>query len=68
MDELARPLDIDVIAAGATCPETAAEIYAASSIAIEPTGTAEKEYLSNLAPRWPALVDHLYANVRQAMA
>jgi uncharacterized membrane protein YebE (DUF533 family) len=71
MDELARPLDMDVIAAGATCPETAAEIYTASLIAIDPNGPAEKSYLANLAARLklePALVDHLQANVRLAMA
>jgi uncharacterized membrane protein YebE (DUF533 family) len=71
MDELARPLDVDAIAAGATCPETAAEIYAASLIAIDPDRPAEKSYLANLAARMrlePALVDHLHASVRTAMA
>ncbi len=71
MDELARPLDVDAIAAGATCPETAAEIYAASLIAIDPDRPSEKGYLANLAARLklePALVDHLHATVRTAMA
>lgn len=71
MDELARPLDMDAIAAGATCPETAAEIYTASLIAIDTSGPAEKNYLANLAARLklePALVDHLQANVRLAAA
>lgn len=71
MDELAQPLDMEAIVAGATCPETAAEIYTASLIAIDPSGPAEKNYLANLAARLqlePALVDHLHANVRLAMA
>ena len=34
MDELTSPLDIDAVASGASCSETAAEIYAASLIAI----------------------------------
>ncbi len=71
MDELAHPLDVDAIAAGATCPETAAEIYTASLIAIDPDGPAEKSYLANLAARLkldPALVQHLHANVNMAMA
>lgn len=71
MDELALPLDLDAVADGATCPETAAEIYTASLIAIDPNGPAEKAYLANLAARLklePALVDHLQANVRLAMA
>ena len=71
MDELARPLDLEAVAAGATCPETAAEIYAASLIAIDPSGPAEKSYLANLAARLklePALVDHIHANVGLATA
>jgi uncharacterized membrane protein YebE (DUF533 family) len=71
MDELARPLDLDAIAAGAACPETAAEVYAASLIAVDPALPANKGYLSMLAARLkldPALVDHLHANVDRAMA
>jgi len=71
MDELARPLDLDAIASDATCPETAAEIYAASLIAIDPAVPANKGYLAMLAARLrldPALVDHIHANVDRAMA
>lgn len=71
MDELARPLDIDAVASGASCSETAAEIYAASLIAIDRDGPAERGYLSLLAARLnldPSLVDHLHANVDRAMA
>lgn len=70
MDELAKPLDLDAIVASATCPETAAEIYVASLIAIDPSGAAEKGYLSMLAVRLkldPGLVDHLHGNVALAM-
>jgi len=69
MEELGQPLDLDAIVASATCPETAAEIYAASLIAVDPSGAAEKGYLSMLAARLkldPALVDHLHANVALA--
>ena len=71
MDELGKPLDVDAIAAGAKDQETAAEIYAASLIAINPDGPTEKAYLSLLAARLkldPSLVEHLHANVGQAAA
>jgi uncharacterized membrane protein YebE (DUF533 family) len=69
-DELARPLNLDEIVAPAVCPETAAEIYAASLLAADPSGPAEKGYLCMLAARLklqPGLVDHLHANVNQAL-
>ncbi len=69
-EELARPLDLEEIIAPAVCPETAAEIYAASLLAADPSGPAEKGYLSMLAARLklePGLVDHLHANVGQAL-
>ena len=65
-DELAGPLDIDAIVAPAVCEETAAEIYAASLLAIDRTGAAEQAYLTLLSSRLnlaPGLVDHLNANV-----
>lgn len=70
-EELARPLDLEEIIAPAVCPETAAEIYAASLLAADPSGPAEKGYLSMLAARLklePGLVDHLHANVGQALS
>jgi uncharacterized membrane protein YebE (DUF533 family) len=70
MDELAAPLEIEAVVAGAKSPETAAEIYAASLIAIDPSGAAEKGYLALLASRLklePALVEHLHANVERAL-
>ena len=69
-DELAGPLDIDAIVAPAVCEETAAEIYAASLMAIDRTRAAEQAYLTLLASRLnlaPGLVDHLNANVEAAM-
>ena len=66
MDEFASPADVDAVAAGATCPETAAEIYAASLIAIDASGNAERAYLARLSERLglePGLVAHLHANV-----
>ncbi|MDX1698553.1 MAG: tellurite resistance TerB family protein [Thiohalobacterales bacterium] len=67
--ELAGPLNIDAIVAPAVCEETAAEIYAASLMAIDSAGTAEEAYLALLAARLnlaPGLVSHLQANVEAA--
>ena len=50
-DELAAPLDLNAVVAGATSPEVAAEIYAASLVAIESETPAEKAYLNMLAIR-----------------
>jgi uncharacterized membrane protein YebE (DUF533 family) len=68
-DELAGPLDIDAIVAPAVCEETAAEIYAASLMAIDRTRAVEQAYLTLLASRLklaPGLVEHLNANVEAA--
>jgi uncharacterized membrane protein YebE (DUF533 family) len=69
-DKLAGPLDIDAIVAPAVCEETAAEIYAASLMAIDRTGAAEQAYLTLLASRLnlaPGLVEQLNANIGAAM-
>ncbi len=69
MDELRAPLDLDKVVAGATCPETAAEIYAASRLAIDPDHRAEQAYLNMLAARLnldPALVEEIELAVREA--
>ncbi|WP_417687263.1 tellurite resistance TerB family protein [Roseibium sp.] len=71
MDELRSPLDLDKVVAGATCPETAAEIYAASRLAINPDHRAEQAYLQMLAARLdldPALVEEIELAVREAEA
>ncbi|MTI44322.1 uncharacterized membrane protein YebE (DUF533 family) [Roseibium hamelinense] len=69
MDQLRAPLDLDKVVAGATCPETAAEIYAASRLAINPDHPAEKAYLQMLSARLdldPALIDEIELAVREA--
>ncbi|MQX35794.1 tellurite resistance TerB family protein [Roseospira navarrensis] len=69
MDELGRPMDVGALTAAATTPEIAAEIYAASLLAIDPDGPAEKGYLAMLAAQLrldPALVDHLHATVAES--
>ena len=66
MDELRAPLDVEAVAAGAQSPEQAAEIYAASLLAIDPDSPAERGYLGMLAARLgleQGLVDHLHASV-----
>ena len=68
--ELAKPLDAEAVAAAATGPEHAAEIYAASLLAIDPYGEQESRYLAQLADRLqlePGLVDHLHANVESVV-
>lgn len=65
--ELDRPLDLGAVAALALTREQGAEIYAASLLAINPEGAAEKGYLALLAARLgldPGLVDHLNARAR----
>ena len=64
-EELSKPLDVDAVARGASCPEQAAEIYAASLLVIDPNGAAERGYLAMLAARLeldPELLRHLHAN------
>lgn len=62
--ELDAPLDFNRIAALATSEEEAVEAYAASLLAVDPEGAAEKGYLAMLAARLkldPGLVAHLHA-------
>jgi len=69
MDELRSPLDLDKIVNSATCPETAAEIYAASRLAIDPDHPAEQAYLQMLAARLGLdadLVNEIEMAVREA--
>ncbi len=68
--ELAKPLDIEAVANEAKSPEHAAEIYAASLLAIDPDGAAERGYLAMLAARMklePELVQHLHASAGEAV-
>jgi uncharacterized membrane protein YebE (DUF533 family) len=69
MDELRAKLDIDAVAEAASSPEEAAEIYAASLLAIDVDNAAERGYLAMLAVRLQlddALVAHLQQNVAAA--
>jgi uncharacterized membrane protein YebE (DUF533 family) len=68
-EELSKPLDVEAVAEAATTPERAAEIYAASLLAIDADGPAEKGYLGMLAARLRLpddLVAHLHASVDSA--
>ena len=64
--ELSRPVDLDALVAEAKTPELAAEIYAASLMAIDVSNQAESAYLQLLASRLglePALVAELQRTV-----
>lgn len=47
--ELARPVDAADVAAGATTPELAAEVYLASLLVVDETSAQERVYLDTLA-------------------
>jgi uncharacterized membrane protein YebE (DUF533 family) len=67
--ELAAPLDLDRVAALADGPETAAHLYAASLLAMDPDQTAEKAYLEALAAKLgldAGLVAEITAQVKGA--
>lgn len=62
-DELSSPLDINAVVARADTPEHAAEIYAASLVAISADTVAEQTYLEALASKLkldPALVAEIH--------
>jgi uncharacterized membrane protein YebE (DUF533 family) len=62
-DELSSPLDINAVVARADTPEHAAEIYAASLVAISADTAAEQAYLEALAVKLkldPALVAEIH--------
>lgn len=70
MDELRQPLSIPQLAAQATSPEIAAEIYAASLLAIDTSAEASYRYLAELAERLalPApLVDELHRTAGETL-
>lgn len=67
-DELSSPLDIEAVVRGADTPEHAAEIYAASLVAIDGTRPEEQRYLETLASRLSlpqALVTEIHAAAAQ---
>ena len=62
-DELSSPLDINAVVARADTPEHAAEIYAASLVAITADTASERAYLDALASKLklaPALVAEIH--------
>ena len=62
-DELSSPLDLNAVAARADTPEHAAEIYAASLVAMKPDTPTERAYLEALAHKLnlaPALVAEIH--------
>jgi uncharacterized membrane protein YebE (DUF533 family) len=70
MDQIRKPLDIDAITAKATTPERAAEIYAASLLAIDPDDPKETTYLNALCSRLKLdnrLRDSLETEIRAAV-
>lgn len=62
LQEMRRPLDLDALVAQVHTPELAAEVYAASLLAIEVDTPAETAYLQQLAQKLklhPIVVQHL---------
>jgi uncharacterized membrane protein YebE (DUF533 family) len=66
-DELSGPLDLDAVAARADTPAHAAEIYAASLVAMAPDTPEEETYLQNLAARLK-LSPELVAEIHKSAA
>ena len=67
--EIDKPLDIESVIRDATSPELAVELYAASLLAIDHRGAAERGYLAMLASRLelePSLVEEIHANLPDA--
>lgn len=67
MAELDKPLDVESVASAAETPAEAVDIYAASLLAVDPTGAAEKGYLAMLAARLdldPDLVAQLHVEAQ----
>ncbi|KXX64997.1 tellurite resistance TerB family protein [Marichromatium gracile] len=65
-DELVRPLDLDAFAAEIPDRETAAEVYAASLLAIEVDTPEERAYLDGLAAR-TGLTPEVTAQLQRAL-
>lgn len=64
--ELGRPMDLDGLVADIPSPEVAAEVYAASLLAVEVDTPAEREYLARLAQRTglqPAVVQYIHQSL-----
>lgn len=66
-EELAKPLNVNDIAAGADSPEAAAEIYLVSRLVLDMDNDAERQYLDKLADALklaPALIAQLEQQVK----
>lgn len=68
LDELNRPLDTSAIITAATTPQIAANLYAASFVAINPDGEAEKKYLADLAQKLNIAPDLAASIKKEALA
>ena len=70
-DTMSQPANIEQIVGAVRSPEEAAEVYAASLMAIDPDGPAERGYLGMLAARLQldsGLVEELHKEVAAARA
>ncbi len=70
LDLLDRPLDLEAVVRGVDAPELAAEVYAASALAVHPASRAERSYLDLLGARLgldPALAAELDRGVTGAL-
>ncbi|WP_232424235.1 tellurite resistance TerB family protein [Imhoffiella purpurea] len=70
MEELHRPLDLDAFVAEIPNPEWAAEIYAASLLAVEIDTQAERDYLVRFAAKThlhPLVVQHIHQSLGVAL-
>ena len=68
VEEMGHPVDMDAIVNSAVSPEIAAEIYAASLLAVEVDTAAEKGYLAMLAARLRLPADLVVELERQVEA
>jgi uncharacterized membrane protein YebE (DUF533 family) len=70
LNEMYRPLDLDAFAAEIHSPEVAAQVYAASLLAIEVDTDAERSYLQQLAKRTglqPTVVQQIHQTMGLAV-
>lgn len=70
-DELSSPLDINAVVARADTPAHAAEIYAASLVAMKPDTPTERDYLEALAFKLrldPGLVAEIHREAGQSLS
>jgi uncharacterized membrane protein YebE (DUF533 family) len=64
--EAATPLDLDALTAEVSDPQTAAQVYAASLLAIKVDTPAERTYLRDLAQKL-GLDDQVVANLHNVL-